>query len=175
MCFHGLIVRFFLAPNNIPLYSYTTICLSVHLQKNILSCFQYGATTLGFPVGSDSKQSACNAGDQGLIPGSGRSPREGNGYPTPVFLPGKAQGQRTLASYSPWGPRVGHDFHFHRQSYCKHLCAGFVWTGIEPQSPDCRRILYPLSHQESQISINKPDNQLNFKKRNSPFVLSSTK
>ena len=35
----------------------------------------------GFPGGSDGKASACNAGDQGLIPGSGRSPGEGNGNP----------------------------------------------------------------------------------------------
>ena len=34
----------------------------------------------GFPGGSDSKESDCNAGDTGSIPGSGRSPREGNGY-----------------------------------------------------------------------------------------------
>ena len=31
--------------------------------------------------GSDGKESACNGGDPGLIPRSGRSPREGNGYP----------------------------------------------------------------------------------------------
>ena len=36
---------------------------------------------LGFPGGSDGKVSACNAGDQGLIPGLGRSPKEGNGNP----------------------------------------------------------------------------------------------
>ena len=35
----------------------------------------------GFPGGSDSKESACNAGDLGLIPGLGRSPGEGNGNP----------------------------------------------------------------------------------------------
>ena len=34
-----------------------------------------------FPSGSDGKESAHNAGDPGLIPGSGRSPGEGNGYP----------------------------------------------------------------------------------------------
>ena len=34
----------------------------------------------GFPGGSDSKESASNAGDPGLIPGSGRSSGEGNGY-----------------------------------------------------------------------------------------------
>jgi len=36
---------------------------------------------LGLPRGSDGKGSACNAGDVGLIPGSGRSPGEGNGNP----------------------------------------------------------------------------------------------
>ena len=38
---------------------------------------------MGFPDGSDSKESACNAGDLGSIPipGSGRSPGEGNGNP----------------------------------------------------------------------------------------------
>ena len=35
---------------------------------------------LGFPCGSAGKESACNAGDLGLIPGLGRSPREGKGY-----------------------------------------------------------------------------------------------
>ena len=35
----------------------------------------------GFPNGSDFKESACNAGDAGLIPGSGRSPGEGSGNP----------------------------------------------------------------------------------------------
>ena len=35
----------------------------------------------GFLGGSDGKESACNAGDLGSIPGSGRSPGEGNGYP----------------------------------------------------------------------------------------------
>ena len=36
---------------------------------------------LGFPGGSDSKESTCNSGDLGLIPGSGRSPGEGNDNP----------------------------------------------------------------------------------------------
>ena len=36
---------------------------------------------LGFPGDSDGKESACNAEDLSLIPGSGRSPGEGNGYP----------------------------------------------------------------------------------------------
>ena len=39
------------------------------------------ARTLGFSGGSDGKESACNAGDLGWIPGSGRSPEKGKGYP----------------------------------------------------------------------------------------------
>ena len=36
---------------------------------------------MGFPCGSDGKESACNAGDLGLIPGLGRSPGGGHGNP----------------------------------------------------------------------------------------------
>ena len=39
----------------------------------------FGCHKLGFPGGSNGKESACNVGDPGLIPGSGRSPGEGNG------------------------------------------------------------------------------------------------
>ena len=52
------------------------------------------------------KQMAVNAGDPGdvgLIPGSGISSGGGNGIRTPVSLPGKSHGQRSLAGYSPWG------------------------------------------------------------------------
>ena len=35
---------------------------------------------MGFPCGSAGKESSCNVGDLGLIPGLGRSPGEGNGY-----------------------------------------------------------------------------------------------
>ena len=44
---------------------------------------KYGLT-LGFPGGSDGKESAYNAGDPGLIPGLGRSPGEGNGKPLSI-------------------------------------------------------------------------------------------
>ena len=56
----------------------------------------------GFPGGSDCKERACSAGDQGLIPGSGRSPREVNGNPLQLFLPGEFHRQRRLVGYSVW-------------------------------------------------------------------------
>ena len=42
---------------------------------------KYLTCVLDFPGGSDGKESACSAEDPDLIPESGRSPREGNGYP----------------------------------------------------------------------------------------------
>ena len=43
-----------------------------------------------------------DAKDAGFIPGLRRSPEEGNGN-TPVLLPGKFHGQKSLVGYSPWG------------------------------------------------------------------------
>ena len=55
--------------------------------------------------GASGEESACNAEDtrdSGLIPGWKRSPGGGNRQPTPVFLPGDSQGQRSLGR-SPRG------------------------------------------------------------------------
>ena len=80
---------------------------------------------MDFPHGSVVKNLPANAGNLGSIPGSGRSPREGSGnslqysclgklldqrawrrrqwHPTPVLLPGKSHGWRSLVGFSPWG------------------------------------------------------------------------
>ena len=61
----------------------------------------------GGPRGSDNsdfKESTCNAGDLGSIPGlifRGRFPQRRDWLPTQVFLPGEVRGQRSLAGYSP--------------------------------------------------------------------------
>ena len=52
----------------------------------------------GFPWGSAGKESACNSGDLGSIPGLGISPWRRERLPTPVFWPGEFHGV-----YSPWG------------------------------------------------------------------------
>ena len=57
----------------------------------------------GFCGGSDGKVSAWNAGDLGSIPGSGRSPGEGNGNPLQYSCHGKFHGWRNLVGYFPWG------------------------------------------------------------------------
>ena len=71
-------------------------------------------STVGFPGGSDCKASAYNVGDLGSIPGLGRSPGEGKGYPfqysglkysTDGIVHGVAKSQIRLS-----------DFHFHFKS-----------------------------------------------------------
>ena len=55
---------------------------------------------LCFPSGSDGKESSCNAGDLGLIPGIpwGRVQQ-----PTALYLPRESHGQTSLVGYSHWG------------------------------------------------------------------------
>ena len=60
-------------------------------------------THSGFPGGSEGKESACNVGDPGSIPGSGRSPVEGHGNPL------QDSGLETVGLLSMGSQRVGHD------------------------------------------------------------------
>ena len=60
---------------------------------------------MDFPLGSDDKESACNAGVLGLIPGLGRSLGGGNGNPFQYFCLENPHEQRSLAGYSSWGSK----------------------------------------------------------------------
>ena len=81
---------------------------------------------MGFPSGSVVKNPPANVEDTDSVLGLGRSSGEGNGnsQPTPVFLPGKSHGQRSLMGYSPWGcKRAGHELVTKQQQnhYCRRL------------------------------------------------------
>ena len=52
--------------------------------------------------GSDGKESACNAGDLGSVPGFGRSPGGGHGNPLKYSCLEDLNGQNSLAGCSPW-------------------------------------------------------------------------
>ena len=65
-------------------------------------CIYLFYSKMDFPHSSIGKETACSAGDLGLIPRLRRSTGEGNWQPTPVFLPEESHGQRSLAGYSPW-------------------------------------------------------------------------
>ena len=57
----------------------------------------------GFPGSSNGKESACNVGDLGSIPGLGRSPGEGNGNPLQYSCLGNLMDRGAWWGYSPWG------------------------------------------------------------------------
>ena len=59
--------------------------------------------SLGFPGGSDGKESTCSSGHLGSIPGLGRSPGGGHGNPLQYSCLENPHEQRSLAGYSPCG------------------------------------------------------------------------
>ena len=67
----------------------------VNLGKNFLK----KSVNAGFPRDSDGKESTCNAGDPGSIPGLGRSPGGGQGNPLRYSSLENPHGQRSLAGY----------------------------------------------------------------------------
>ena len=66
-------------------------------------------SSLGFTGGSEGKASASDAGDLGSIPGSGRSPGEGNGNPLQYSCLENPMGEEPCGLQSTGSQRVGHD------------------------------------------------------------------
>ena len=64
----------------------------------------------GFPGSSAGKESACNVGNLGSVPGSGRSPWGGHGNTLQYSYLENHDGQRSLVGHSPWGESVRHDW-----------------------------------------------------------------
>ena len=58
---------------------------------------------MGFPGGSAGKESACNEGDLGSIPGLGRCPGGGHGHPLQYSCLENPHGQRSLVGNGTWG------------------------------------------------------------------------
>ena len=67
---------------------------------------QFSLQAPGFPGGASGKEPACQCRGHGRLGSDlwvGKTPWRRAWQPTPVFLPGEAHGQRSLAGYSPWG------------------------------------------------------------------------
>ena len=76
----------------------------------------------GFPGGSAIKSPPANIGDTSSIPGSGRSPQPPL-QPTPAFLPGKSNGQRSLVGYRPCGHKELDTTDYAATNACEELSA----------------------------------------------------
>ena len=76
-------------------WAFTRVCIKRYMHMN-----------MGFPSGTDSKESACNVGAPGSIPGSGRSPGGGLGNPLQYpSLENSTDRGAWWAGCSPWGRR----------------------------------------------------------------------
>ena len=84
----------------------TTVSMAMAIIINIYIELIY---IIGFPHSSVSKSSACNAGDPGSIPGSGRSPREGNGHPLQYSCPKNPMDRGAWWATVHGVARVGHN------------------------------------------------------------------
>ena len=74
-----------------------------HSALKFISFLKYLYYSKGLPCSSNSKESACNTGDQGSIPGLGRSPGGGHGNLLQYSCLENPHGQRSPVGYSPWG------------------------------------------------------------------------
>ena len=102
------------------LFPFHILCLFVLLFEKIYVC---PYIHLGFPGGSVVKNPPANAEDAGSIPGLRRFPWRRKCQPTPVFLPGKSHGQRSLVGYSPWVcKRIRHDLTKQQQQIYPYTC-----------------------------------------------------
>ena len=96
---------------------------------------------LGFPCSSAGKESACNEGDLGSIPGLGRSPGEGKGYPLQYsglensmdcIIPGVSKSRTWLSDFhfffqGSW--RVfSHEISIQSNQYSVHTCVPLLWS-----------------------------------------------
>ena len=88
----------------------------------------------GFPGGSNGKESACNAGDPGLIPGLGRSPGEGNSTPLQCSCLENSMDRGAWRATvhgvrKSWTQLSDEHFHFHNayETSAKRGCTSFAW------------------------------------------------
>ena len=80
------------------LYNFTAILLNSFISSTsfLVQSLEFSK---GLPCGSNGKESACNVGDLGSIPGLGG----GHGNPLQYSCLENPHGQKSLACYSPWG------------------------------------------------------------------------
>ena len=95
---------------------YVSILVSPFLSPTVSTrLFSLSVSPLGFPCGSAGKESTCNAGDLGSIPGLGRFPREGKGYPLQYSGPENSI-DSIVSPLLPW--RWFHQYHLSRFHIC---------------------------------------------------------
>ena len=94
---------------------------------------------MGFPGSSDGKASACNAGDLGSIPGSGRFPGEGNGNPLQDSCLGNSMDTGAWQLQSMGSQRI-RLFYYSHSTGCEVICHDFIC--IFPDDKWCHQSIF---------------------------------
>ena len=107
---------------------------------------------MGFPCGSAGKESACNVGDLGLIPGLGRSLGEGKGYP--LQYPGLETSMDCIFHGVAKSRTQLSKFHLHNIAlFCRHFshCSSFQLTQLYLVIISRKNLLFSESHPHFQL------------------------
>ena len=144
-----------------------------------MSVYPYGACVRGlregfqdFPGGSDGKESACNAGDLGSIPGLGRSPEEGYGNPLQYArLENSTDRGAWIHGVTKSWPWLIH-FHFHRWAKKKDMN-----TGGSSTLKRCMKMLWRPARQRRSLPgsaerLCAAGTELQYSARQFPLLLS---
>ena len=104
------------------------------------------------------KESTCQCMRQGFDPWVRKIPWRRKWHPTPVFLPGKSHGQRSLVGFSPWGHQESGTVEVTARAHTQDLVEGLLrctlrigggWPGSQPPRLSCLEHLpHHCSHQE---------------------------
>ena len=139
----------------LPDVAYPSVCTCLAFSNKV------STTTWRFPCGSAGNESTCNAGDLGSIPGLGRSPGEGKGYP--LQYSGLENSMDCVVHWVVKSPTWLSDFHFHflpGSRGLRHLQAiwgvpeGLLTTRIS-RSRHCRCLKLLLSEHFSWLMTKK--------------------
>ena len=113
---------------------YALCWLVTRLTFNMMSSLKPSRPAMGFPGGSAVKNLPANARDMGSIPGLGKFPWSRKWQPTPVSLPGKSHGQRSLVDYNLWGlkeldttEQLTLHTHTHTHTHTHFFCIAYLW------------------------------------------------
>ena len=145
-----------------------------HLTSLCLSLFTYKMSKLKYPSrvvigfftgGASGKECGCQCRRWKRCkcdPCIGKIPWRRKWQPTPVFLPGKSYGQRSLAGYSPWSARVRHDLAT-KPPHGGHIC----WPIAKANSRHC--FYFGLDSQTLQARSQRGDIFESLKKQTIPL------
>ena len=126
-----------------PTLDYAVTCLQIKL---LIVLGKSSNECAGSPDGSEGKRIRLQCGRPGFDPWVGTIPWRRAWQPTPVFLPGEFQGQRSLTGYSPWGCKESDT----TEHTCTHTCLLSLSLSksqpcLHQCNPDTQEGLEPLS------------------------------